>query len=59
MAKEWPGRKETHSASPADLFSGGYRTQLSDDKGRHVDVWGPNLEKSREKAYRKWDEKYR
>ena len=37
-AKEWTGRKESHIASVSDLFSGGDRTQLSDDKGRHVDA---------------------
>jgi hypothetical protein len=30
------GRRETHYTSSADLFRGGYWTQLSDDKGRHL-----------------------
>jgi len=59
MTKEWKGRKESHLAELSDIFSGGDRTQISDDKGRYVNAWGRNREESRENAYKKWDEKYR
>ena len=56
MDKEWKNRKE-HTTSLS--FGSGFKTVLYDNQGRRTEGIGNTKEEAREKAYKRWDEKYR
>lgn len=58
MSKEWKNRKE-ETKSNTGFLSSGYKTVLWDDQGRRIEAVGNTKEEARDRAYNRWDEKYR